>query len=46
MMRRTRKLGALRLEFIPLVPADAMHDDAERGGRLAGLARDDGIDVV
>ena len=46
MMRRTRKLGALRLKFIPLVPTDAMHDDAESGGRLAGLARDNGIDVV
>ena len=35
---RTRELGTLRLKFIPLVPADAMDDDAESGGRLAGLA--------
>ena len=23
-----------------------MHEDAESGGRLAGLARDDGMDVI
>jgi len=45
-VKRTGKLGALRLEFIPLVPAVAMHDDAEdSGGRLGGLARDDAVDM-
>ena len=45
--KRTRELGALRLEFIPLVTAVAMYDDAERGGgRLAGLPRNDAIHVV
>jgi hypothetical protein len=46
-MKRTRELGALRLEFISFVTAVAMHDDAERGRRrLSGLARDDAAHVV
>ena len=43
---RTCELGTLRLKFVSLVPADAMDDDTESGGRLAGLARDNGIDMV
>ena len=44
---RTGELGALRLKLVPLVPAVTMHDDSECGrGRLAGLARNDAVDVV
>jgi len=46
MKKRTGDFGAFRLEFIPLVPTVAEYDHTESGGRLAGLARNDGIDVV
>jgi hypothetical protein len=46
----TGYLGIFRLKFIPLVcavPSAAMDDDAERGrGRLAGLAREETVDMV
>ena len=46
-MTLTREFGTFRLEFIPLVPAVAEYDHAESSrGRLARLARNDGIDVV
>jgi hypothetical protein len=48
--QRTGELGVFRLELVPLVrtvPRAAMDDDAERGrGRLAGLAREEAVDVV
>lgn len=45
-MKLTREFSTFRLEFITLVPAVAEYDHAESGGRLARLARNDGIDVV